>query len=119
MRRQHRRLRWARARLAAFRRRRDDGGQAAGLRPRTRTGGHLEDRRRVALIAFPGNDGGVTDAESPAIPALPALPAVPASAGALIFDGTARLLILKPTYKTGWTIPGGVMEADGETPWDA
>jgi 8-oxo-dGTP diphosphatase len=47
------------------------------------------------------------------------LPAVPASAGALIFDRAERLLILKPTYKTGWTIPGGVMEADGETPWDA
>ena len=45
--------------------------------------------------------------------------AVPASAGALIFDKAGRLLILKPTYKTGWTIPGGVMEADGETPWDA
>ncbi|MGH3185896.1 MAG: NUDIX domain-containing protein, partial [Streptosporangiaceae bacterium] len=48
-----------------------------------------------------------------------ALPAIPVSAGALIFDRTGRLLILKPTYKTGWTIPGGVMEADGETPWDA
>jgi ADP-ribose pyrophosphatase YjhB (NUDIX family) len=47
------------------------------------------------------------------------LPAIPASAGALIFDRGGRLLILKPTYKTGWTIPGGVMEADGETPWDA
>ena len=47
------------------------------------------------------------------------LPAIPVSAGALIFDQAARLLILKPTYKTGWTIPGGVMEADGETPWDA
>ena len=47
------------------------------------------------------------------------LPAVPVSAGALIFDRTGRLLILKPTYKSGWTIPGGVMEADGETPWDA
>jgi 8-oxo-dGTP pyrophosphatase MutT (NUDIX family) len=46
-------------------------------------------------------------------------PAIPASAGALIFDHAGRLLILKPTYKTGWTIPGGVMEADGETPWDA
>jgi ADP-ribose pyrophosphatase YjhB (NUDIX family) len=67
----------------------------------------------------------VTDAELPAdlpvaAPAdLPALPAIPASAGALIFDRAGRLLILKPTYKTGWTIPGGVMEADGETPWDA
>ncbi len=47
------------------------------------------------------------------------LPAVPVSAGALIFDRAGRLLILKPTYKSGWTIPGGVMEADGETPWDA
>jgi hypothetical protein len=44
------------------------------------------------------------------------LPAIPASAGALIFDQTGRMLILKPTYKSGWTIPGGVMEADGETP---
>jgi 8-oxo-dGTP diphosphatase len=47
------------------------------------------------------------------------LPAVPASAGALIFDQRSRLLILRPTYKSGWTIPGGVMEADGETPWQA
>ena len=47
------------------------------------------------------------------------LPMIPVSAGALIFDSTGRLLILKPTYKTGWTIPGGVMEADGETPWEA
>ena len=44
------------------------------------------------------------------------LPAIPASAGALIFDRADRLLILKPTYKSGWTIPGGVMEADGENP---
>src|ERR1700730_7316267 len=47
------------------------------------------------------------------------LPAVPASAGALIFDRADRLLTLKPPYKSGWTIPGGVMEADGETPWEA
>ena len=45
-------------------------------------------------------------------------PGIPVSAGALIFDRAGRLLILKPTYKSGWTIPGGVMEADGETPWD-
>jgi 8-oxo-dGTP diphosphatase len=51
--------------------------------------------------------------------AIPAIPAIPASAGGLIFDRVGRLLILKPTYKSGWTIPGGVMEADGETPWDA
>src|ERR1039457_2256629 len=46
-------------------------------------------------------------------------PGIPVSAGALVFDRAGRLLILKPTYKSGWTIPGGVMEADGETPWDA
>src|SRR5271165_1158188 len=47
------------------------------------------------------------------------LPRVPVSAGALIFDRSGQLLILKPTYKSGWTIPGGIMEADGETPWEA
>jgi ADP-ribose pyrophosphatase YjhB (NUDIX family) len=44
---------------------------------------------------------------------------VPASAGALIIDSRGQLLILRPTYKSGWTIPGGVMENDGETPWQA
>ncbi len=58
------------------------------------------------------------DSTTPGRPSL-AVPAIPASAGALIFDRAGRLLILKPTYKSGWTIPGGVMEADGETPWDA
>jgi len=47
------------------------------------------------------------------------LPTVPASAGALISDRRGRLLILRPSYKSGWTIPGGVMESDGETPWQA
>ncbi|MFZ0325171.1 MAG: NUDIX hydrolase [Actinomycetes bacterium] len=47
------------------------------------------------------------------------LPRIPASAGALIWDHRGRLLILKPTYKGGWTVPGGVIEADGESPWEA
>ena len=47
------------------------------------------------------------------------LPRVPASAGALIFDDDGRLLVVNPTYKAHWTIPGGIMEADGETPWEA
>ena len=47
------------------------------------------------------------------------VPRVPASAGALLFDERGRLLILKPTYKRRWTIPGGQLEADGETPWAA
>ncbi len=44
---------------------------------------------------------------------------IPASAGGLVFDDAARLLILKPTYKAGWTVPGGQMEANGESPWEA
>ena len=47
------------------------------------------------------------------------IPRVPASAGALIFDTRRRLLVLNPTYKRHWTIPGGQVEADGETPWEA
>lgn len=47
------------------------------------------------------------------------IPRIPASAGAMIFDRAGRLLILKPTYKRGWTIPGGQVEAGGESPWEA
>ena len=47
------------------------------------------------------------------------IPRIPASAGALIFDPSGRLLVLKPTYKGGWTLPGGQMEDNGETPWEA
>jgi 8-oxo-dGTP diphosphatase len=46
------------------------------------------------------------------------IPRIPASAGALIFDGAGRLLILKPNYKKGWTIPGGQVDAGGESPWE-
>lgn len=28
-------------------------------------------------------------------------------------------MLLKPTYKKRWTIPGGQMEANGESPWEA
>lgn len=49
----------------------------------------------------------------------PWTPRIPASAGALIFDSAGRLLVLKPTYKKGWTIPGGQIEANGESPWEA
>ena len=61
-------------------------------------------------VPAPGNDHGMVAAE---------LAAIPVSAGALIFDLAGRLLILKPTYKKGWTIPGGIMEPGGETPWEA
>jgi 8-oxo-dGTP diphosphatase len=46
------------------------------------------------------------------------VPRIPASAGALIRDPAGRLLILKPNYKKGWTIPGGQIEAGGESPWE-
>jgi 8-oxo-dGTP diphosphatase len=46
-----------------------------------------------------------------------AVATIPASAGALIRGRHGRLLILKPTYKGGWTIPGGVIEI-GESPWE-
>ncbi|HUO71664.1 MAG TPA: NUDIX hydrolase [Solirubrobacteraceae bacterium] len=46
------------------------------------------------------------------------LPRIPGSAGAMIFDREGRLLILKPNYKKGWTIPGGQIDANGESPWD-
>jgi 8-oxo-dGTP diphosphatase len=47
------------------------------------------------------------------------VPRIPGSAGALIFDSAGRLLILKPTYKRKWTIPGGQIAPDGESPWEA
>jgi len=46
------------------------------------------------------------------------VPGIPASAGALVRGRKGRLLILKPTYKGGWTVPGGVVEL-GESPWAA
>jgi ADP-ribose pyrophosphatase YjhB (NUDIX family) len=58
-------------------------------------------------------------ADHPAQPPPFELPRIPASAGALIFDSLGRLLILKPNYKKGWTIPGGQIDANGESPWDA
>lgn len=40
------------------------------------------------------------------------------AAGALIFDEAGRLLIMKPTYRRGWNMPGGVADAN-EAPADA
>ena len=64
----------------------------------------------------------MTEARAPdpvALDTRPDIPRIPGSAGALIFDEAGRLLILKPNYKRGWTIPGGQIEGDGESPWDA
>jgi 8-oxo-dGTP diphosphatase len=51
-------------------------------------------------------------------PSPPVVATIPASSGALVRGRNGRLLILKPTYKGGWTIPGGVIEI-GESPWEA
>jgi 8-oxo-dGTP diphosphatase len=56
-----------------------------------------------------GDDGSMADF---------VLPRIPASAGALLHDDAGRFLVLKPTYKSGWTIPGGQIEEDGESPWE-
>ncbi len=40
------------------------------------------------------------------------------AAGVLFFDDADRILIVDPTYKDGWDIPGGYVEA-GETPAQA
>jgi 8-oxo-dGTP diphosphatase len=47
------------------------------------------------------------------------VPRIPASAGAVIYDSAGRILILKPNYKKGWTVPGGQVESGGESPWEA
>jgi 8-oxo-dGTP diphosphatase len=77
-------------------------------------------RKRLLLACFPvALDESFGSSTEGSVAAAGALPRIPASAGALVWDRTGRLLILKPTYKSGWTIPGGVVEADGESPWEA
>ncbi|MDD5567511.1 MAG: NUDIX hydrolase [Patescibacteria group bacterium] len=46
------------------------------------------------------------------------LPKKRISAGALIFDEQGRLLIVKPTYKDHWSLPGGVAD-ENESPRQA
>lgn len=46
------------------------------------------------------------------------LPRKRMAAGALILDQNDRILIVKPSYRTDWLIPGGVIEAD-ESPLQA
>lgn len=44
------------------------------------------------------------------------LPQKSMSAGVLIRDAADRVLLVEPSYKPSWEIPGGVVE-DGEAPW--
>src|SRR5690348_2961409 len=95
------------------------GGNHGNSRSHTRN-----PRTQMRLESGQRPRGGAADARAPGTTEeqrteVAPVPAIPVSAGALIFDRRGRLLIIKPTYKSGWTIPGGVMEADGETPWQA
>ncbi len=45
------------------------------------------------------------------------LPKKRMGSGALFFNSEGKVLIVKPTYKDYWEIPGGVTEND-ESPWD-
>lgn len=46
------------------------------------------------------------------------LPRKRISSGCLLYDAQGRLLLVDPTYKKYWEIPGGAVEA-GESPWAA
>ncbi|MEV4253063.1 NUDIX hydrolase [Spirillospora sp. NPDC049652] len=43
------------------------------------------------------------------------LPRTRGAAAALLVDDLGRIVLVKPTYKDGWFLPGGVIE-DGESP---
>ncbi|MEV0647715.1 NUDIX hydrolase [Phytomonospora sp. NPDC050363] len=43
------------------------------------------------------------------------LPSVTLAAGGLLSDGAGRILLVKPTYRDYWQLPGGTVE-DGEAP---
>jgi 8-oxo-dGTP diphosphatase len=45
----------------------------------------------------------------------PEYPKKQMGAGALFFNGAGELLVVKPTYRDHWSIPGGVIE-DSESP---
>jgi 8-oxo-dGTP diphosphatase len=46
------------------------------------------------------------------------LPRKRMAAGVLLRDGAGRVLLVEPTYKDHWELPGGAVEAD-ESPYDA
>jgi 8-oxo-dGTP pyrophosphatase MutT (NUDIX family) len=46
------------------------------------------------------------------------LPVKRMAAGVLLFDDAGRVLLVEPTYKEHWEIPGGTVEAD-ESPYAA
>lgn len=60
-------------------------------------------------------EGPVTQDVDPSIPA--GMPRKRLAAGALIRDEAGRILMVQPTYRTGWDVPGGVVD-ENEAPLD-
>ena len=54
-----------------------------------------------------------------AVDAHPDIPRIPASSWRPDLRRCGAAADPKPNYKQGWTIPGGQVEGDGESPWDA
>ncbi len=46
------------------------------------------------------------------------LPRKRMSVGVLLYDDEGRVVLVEPSYKAAWDIPGGVVD-DGESPWHA
>lgn len=46
------------------------------------------------------------------------LPRKRMSAGVLLYDEAGRVVLVEPSYKAEWDVPGGVVD-DGESPWRA
>ncbi|MFN8633488.1 MAG: NUDIX hydrolase [Chloroflexota bacterium] len=80
------------------------------------------ERHTEAAAERRGGTMGVPNEADTALPELvppaPDFPTKYISAGALFLDEQGRLLLVKPTYKDGWEIPGGIVEAD-ESPVEA
>ncbi len=82
-----------------------------------RVNGHSQ-RTPDAAPAYPaaGDTPGVTRAT--AVEEFPPMARPYAAAGALFFDDDGRVLLVEPSYKPGWDIPGGFVEP-GESPYAA
>ena len=70
-----------------------------------------ERQHSVAICASSGaNRAGSSRGRQDQVVDYAALPTKRMGAGALIRDGDDRVLLVKPTYKWGWEIPGGIVE---------
>ncbi|MCK9930334.1 NUDIX hydrolase [Frankia sp. Mgl5] len=77
--------------------------------------------RPAEVAAGPGEVTGSTHAPAAGNGILGGVPPMArprAAAGALFFDEEGRVLLVEPSYKPGWDIPGGFIEP-GESPYAA